>query len=420
MQSDRAQTDPSAASRLPVRRVLVVDDNPFQRRIVSAMLSRWGYDVVEAGSGVEALSECAATAPDMVISDWMMPGMDGVEFCRAFRQLAREDYGYFILLTSKGEKDHVAEGLNSGADDFLTKPLNPVELRARLRAGERILSMQAQLQDKNRQLAVALSDLQAIQLLIDSDLVEARKLQQSLVRERFRDFGPAQVSLALSPAGHVGGDLVGFIPVGEDCVVLYAIDVAGHGISSALMTARLAGYLSASAPEQNLALTRGAEGAPLARPPAEVAARLNAVVLNDMRVDHFFTLALAICDLTSGEVSLVQAGHPHPLIQHRDGRLTEVGAGGLPIGLLHDASYDEVRFQLAPGDRLLILSDGVTECPGAHGGLLGEDGLKVVLSGLSEVRGPALLDSLIWTLAEINPQPDFPDDISGIMLEIGD
>lgn len=384
------------------------------------MLSRWGYDVVEAGSGVEALSECAATAPDMVISDWMMPGMDGVEFCRAFRQLAREDYGYFILLTSKGEKDHVAEGLNSGADDFLTKPLNPVELRARLRAGERILSMQAQLQDKNRQLAVALSDLQAIQLLIDSDLVEARKLQQSLVRERFRDFGPAQVSLALSPAGHVGGDLVGFIPVGEDCVVLYAIDVAGHGISSALMTARLAGYLSASAPEQNLALTRGAEGAPLARPPAEVAARLNAVVLNDMRVDHFFTLALAICDLTSGEVSLVQAGHPHPLIQHRDGRLTEVGAGGLPIGLLHDASYDEVRFQLAPGDRLLILSDGVTECPGAHGGLLGEDGLKVVLSGLSEVRGPALLDSLIWTLAEINPQPDFPDDISGIMLEIGD
>jgi len=81
----------------------------------------------------------------VVISDWVMPGMNGPEFCHAFRQLDRVGYGYFILLTSKGESREVAEGLNSGADDFLTKPFIFGELQARLRAGERIVEMHAQL-----------------------------------------------------------------------------------------------------------------------------------------------------------------------------------------------------------------------------------------------------------------------------------
>jgi len=85
-----------------------------------------------------------------VISDWVMPGMNGPEFCHAFRQLDRAGYGYFILLTSKGESREVAEGLNSGADDFLTKPFIFGELQARLRAGERIVEMHAQLIQKNR------------------------------------------------------------------------------------------------------------------------------------------------------------------------------------------------------------------------------------------------------------------------------
>ena len=120
--------------------------------------------------------------------------------------------------------------------------------------------MERELIDKNRLIASTLEELQKLYDSLDSDLIEARKLQQSLVSDRYRDLGVADVSLLLRSSGHVGGDLVGMFPVGESRIGLYGIDVSGHGISSALMTARLAGYLSASAPDQNIALfrTRGA------------------------------------------------------------------------------------------------------------------------------------------------------------------
>ena len=112
-------------------------------------------------------------------SDWMMPGMSGLEFCRAFRGLRRESYGYFILLTSKSDKAEVADGLEAGADDFLTKPVSADEMRARLRAGERLLAMQRELVDKNRLLGAALGKIQQLYDSLDRDLIEARKAPTS-------------------------------------------------------------------------------------------------------------------------------------------------------------------------------------------------------------------------------------------------
>ncbi|WP_322868150.1 response regulator [Aquicoccus sp. G2-2] len=239
----------------------------MQRRLLRSLLTRWGYRVLEAASGTQALEISAEKTPDMIISDWMMPGMTGLEFCRKFRAMDRETYGYFILLTSKNEKEEVAEGLDTGADDFLTKPVNTGELRARLTAGERILRMERELTAKNRLIKATLEELQSLYASIDSDLREAQKLQQSLIRERSRDFGLAQISLLLRSSGHVGGDLVGFFPVNKSRIGLYAIDVSGHGISSALMTARLAGYLSSASPEHNIAMEQAADGSHFSIPP---------------------------------------------------------------------------------------------------------------------------------------------------------
>lgn len=401
------------------RRVLVVDDNPLLRRVLTAYLSGWGYAVDTASGGAEALEVCRHAPPDLVVSDWMMPGMDGLAFCRAFRALEREDYGYFLLLTSKGDKDHVAQGLDSGADDFLTKPVDPGELRARLAAGERILDMQRELRAKNRLLQTTLAALQAVHASIDSDLVEARKLQQSLVPERFRDFGTARVSLALVPAGRVGGDLVGFFPAGPGHVGLFALDVSGHGISSALMTARLAGLLSSSMPERNIALRRDARGRVRARPPVDTAERLNRLMREELAVEHFFTLFLAICEIGTGRIRAVQAGHPHPLVRRADGTIAPVGQGGLPIGLIPGARYEELRLHLRPGDRLLVVSDGVIECPDRRGGMFGEAGLHHALAEMGDRSGPALMDALLERLRHAAPARDFPDDVSAILYEVG-
>jgi sigma-B regulation protein RsbU (phosphoserine phosphatase) len=351
------------------------------------------------------------------MSDWMMPGLSGLEFCRKFRDLQQESYGYFILLTSKSDKDEVALGLDAGADDFLTKPVNAAELRARISAGARILRMQRELTEKNRLIKSTLDELQTLYDSLDSDLVEAKKLQQSLVSEHYRDFGAAEVSLMLQSAGHVGGDLVGMFPIGATRIGLYGIDVSGHGISSALMTARLAGYLSASVPEQNLALRKTRDGRFVARPPAQAIAMLNRLIMSEMETEHYFTLVLADVDLESGRVILSQAGHPHPALQRADGTVEFVGAGGLPVGLIDGAEFEQFEVQMGPGDRLLIHSDGVIECAGQTGALLQEEGLAHILRDLRQTRGMALLESLIWKLSDFAGDADFDDDISGVLLE---
>jgi sigma-B regulation protein RsbU (phosphoserine phosphatase) len=400
-----------------IQRVLVVDDSRLQRRILTASLQRWGFEVQEAESGEEALRLCRDQPPDLVMSDWMMPGLSGLEFCRKFRDLQQESYGYFILLTSKSDKDEVALGLDAGADDFLTKPVNAAELRARISAGARILRMQRELTEKNRLIKSTLDELQTLYDSLDSDLIEAKKLQQSLVSERYRDFGAAEVSLMLQSAGHVGGDLVGMFPIGTTRIGLYGIDVSGHGISSALMTARLAGYLSASVPEQNLALRKTRDGRFVARPPAQAIAMLNRLIMSEMETEHYFTLVLADVDLESGRVILSQAGHPHPALQRADGTVEFVGAGGLPVGLIDGAEFEQFEVQMGPGDRLLIHSDGVIECAGQTGALLQEEGLAHILRDLRQTRGMALLESLIWKLSDFAGDADFDDDISGVLLE---
>jgi sigma-B regulation protein RsbU (phosphoserine phosphatase) len=408
---------PVAPAERAVRRVLVVDDSRVQRRILVAYLQKLGFEAVEAESGAEALDKARRVAVDLVISDWMMPGMDGLEFCRAFRELGHESYVYFILLTSKSDKGEIAQGLDVGADDFLSKPVGLDELRARIAAGERILRMERELQHKNRVANAALAELQLLYDAVDRDLVEARKLQQSLVREWHRSFAEAEVNLLLRPAGHVGGDLVGFFPIGDESLGLYALDVSGHGIASALLTARLAACLSGTTPGHNLALCHDAQGRVVARAPEEVVQQLNRLMLDEVETGHYFTMILAAMHLRSGRVQMVQAGHPSPLVQAADGSVRPVGDGGMPVGLLAQPSFGEQKFTLAPGERLLICSDGFSECFDRQGRMLGDVGLTRRIVKNRRLRGGAFLEALVWDLARYADDADFPDDLSAVLLE---
>ncbi len=127
-------------------RILLADDDRVSCKLLGGLLRKWGYEVVIVHDGVDASNELLRDdAPQLAILDWMMPGADGPEVIRAVRSSGHKTYTYILLLTAKGHRGDLLEGMAAGADDYLKKPFDGEELRARVRAGERILDLQAAL-----------------------------------------------------------------------------------------------------------------------------------------------------------------------------------------------------------------------------------------------------------------------------------
>jgi diguanylate cyclase (GGDEF)-like protein len=127
-------------------KILIADDSIVSRHLLEATLRKWGYEVMAACDGAEALQILEREdAPALIILDWMMPGMTGLEVCQKIRQRGSEPYIYILLLTSKSQKEDLIEGMDAGADDYITKPFDQNELQVRLRAGTRLVDLQAQL-----------------------------------------------------------------------------------------------------------------------------------------------------------------------------------------------------------------------------------------------------------------------------------
>lgn len=141
-------------------RILVVEDDPVFQRILQKRIASEGYEVFIASDGREGLREIVAHEPHLVVSDWMMPQVDGLELCQSVKTGLGDAAPYFILLTAKGEISEKLLGLETGADDFLVKPCDSGELMARIRAGVRIVSLTKELQRKVAQLGAALAERQ--------------------------------------------------------------------------------------------------------------------------------------------------------------------------------------------------------------------------------------------------------------------
>ncbi|MGB6484403.1 MAG: diguanylate cyclase [Candidatus Acidiferrales bacterium] len=127
-------------------KILIAEDDPVSRRVLEEFLKKWGYEVVAVANGADAWARLAAEgAPRMAILDWMMPELEGIEICRLVRARSGRAYTFLILVTAHGQRYSLLAGLKAGADDYLSKPFDAEELRARLQVGERILRMQDEL-----------------------------------------------------------------------------------------------------------------------------------------------------------------------------------------------------------------------------------------------------------------------------------
>lgn len=411
-------TDLSAASSdgAAALTVLVLDDSPAQRNMVCALLRRWGYTAISTGDPLEALTLAHDASVSLILCDWMMPEMTGPEFCRRLRAEVTDRYPYVLLLTSKTDRSAVADGLEAGADDFLNKPVRPPELLARMNAGARIVAMQQELREKNGLLEKTLDELQHLYSVVEGDLDEARRLQMALLQDTDRTFDGADVSLLLEASGHVGGDMVGYFNVTGDTVGLFSIDVSGHGVASAMLAARIAGMLSEASPDQNISLIRHADGQLCPLPPDVAATRMNDLLLAEVQTDRYFTICIAFAELTTGHVRMVQAGHPNPMILRADGTVDMVGFGGPPVGLLPDMEFSSFDVRLNPGDRLLMYSDGLTECPNPKGDMLDDDGLIALMATHRDSKKSAFLDALRRGLIDFSGSDEFPDDLSALLF----
>ena len=199
-------------------RVLIAEDDPISRRMLEAFLVKWGYEVVVATQGEEAWRVLQGNdPPKLAVLDWMMPGKDGIELCRGVRQRKGQAYIYILLLTARGHKEDILEGLEAGADDYVTKPFDPYELQARLRTGRRIIELQEQLLSAREALRDQasrdpLTDLwnhKAILGILRKEVARASRTQSPLAVamidvDRFKTTWRAMPSCGRRPAGCAG------------------------------------------------------------------------------------------------------------------------------------------------------------------------------------------------------------------------
>ena len=299
--------------------VLIVEDSLIYRRLLSRMLTQWGYIVSEAENGVAALEIMSSQPISMVISDWDMPEMDGLTLCQTIRNRQFGHYVYVILLTARENAGDLTQGFDAGADDFLSKPVEQDELRARLHAGVRILTLEATLATHNKRLSEALHQ-------IEQDLELAARVQHSVLPSHRLRFGNYFSDWLFMPSAWVSGDVFNIFPL-DSHIGFYCVDVSGHGVGAAMMSLAVARqFLHGRVVDRFLFTDQGG-----IQSPAEVIGILNSRFCSEESdITSYFTIIYGVIDPESGRGVLCQAGHPTPVIVNADSAVTSVGNGGPP------------------------------------------------------------------------------------------
>ncbi len=394
-------------------KVLVAEDDRISRRMLVRDLENWGHEVVSVEDGQQAWDKYQEEEFSLVISDWMMPKMDGLELVRRIRASDREHYAFFILLTAKAQTEDIVEGMDAGADDFLTKPFERTELRARLRAGQRIIELERRLAERNKQLDEANRRMKR-------DLDAAAAVQQSLLPTNLPKIQGIRLGWKFRPCDELAGDFLNVFQLDDKHLGLYVADVSGHGVAASLLSVAISRVLTPELSESSLLVRpqgNACTGAGIVSP-SEVAGELNRRFPMEKSGEKYFTISYATLNTQTRELVYASAGHP-PIIHVRaNGESQLLQQKTFAIGWFPETVYPQQQLSLERGDRLFLYSDGLNE---AMNGSAEQFSIPRIMQTLADTRTEPLENSLSGLMQQIENwcgERGPKDDLSLLGLEV--
>ncbi|NBD23953.1 SpoIIE family protein phosphatase [Paenibacillus sp. T1] len=337
-------------------RIAVVDDNPMNITVVREILKRAGYsDMRMAASGMELFALLGLDADgqepegvpgddshgiDLILLDMMMPGVDGITVCARIQQSPRLRDIPIIMVTAIGDSKKLAEALDAGAIDYVTKPINRVELLARIRVALRLKEQKDWHKERDRR--------------VTEELQLAREVQYAALPQPVDDEGMA-IDAIYRPSEELSGDLYAWHRIDDNRYGIAVIDAMGHGISSSLASMFIASVLKE-------AMTKQVEPKRVVK---ELNRRSQQLQFADQLIQYYFTGLYMIVDLNKGVLEYVNAGHPPGLVIRGDGRVENFALGGAAIGLFGEMSLEKHTLEIRPGDRIMLFTDGMYDLVGS-------------------------------------------------------
>ena len=377
-------------------RLLVVDDDRPSRQALVRLLQREGFEVIDREDGRNVIALIEQFRPNLVVSDYEMPGLNGAEVCAVIRAHADPEIAALpiILLTAHTGESHEVECLEAGANDFVSKPVNSAILKARIGTHLRLHALRAELQQQK-------GELELWRHTHELDLEAAQLTQQAILPPRMPAIAGWQVAAHFEPKIQVGGDMYDWLQLPDGSWLIWIADATGHGASAALLTTLTK-------------LTFRHAVAEMASP-AEILRRVNAEFYGTLRGKQFMTAACLVVRPDAGTLSFAAAGHPPLLIQRRDGSVESIGAGGPPLGILPTQQCGESHAEIEPGETLLLYTDGLYSGFGDDGGRLSPSDVIAMLPG-----APSTADELVSEAVRRGkltiPGEVLPDDLAVVGL----
>ncbi|MBW2194828.1 MAG: SpoIIE family protein phosphatase [Deltaproteobacteria bacterium] len=405
---------------MPIQ-ILIVEDDKLTRNSLCQIIQKLDYEVMTASDGLEAWNILREKPVDIVITDWMMPGMDGLELCKRIRSADLRNYVYVIILTARGGKKELIEAIDAGADDFAVKPSTQLELSARIKAGKRILKLQSDLKEQNEKLSKSNRKLNHAYSVIKKDLEAGAKIQSSLLPQKASIISGISFDWIFLPSEFVAGDVFNYFRLDENHVGFYVLDVAGHGIPAAMLSVTLSKALSPANTQECLLK----QFMPVPEPPyykiinpATAIKMLNERFQADPETMQYFTIVYGIIDIQNGETVITQAGHPCPILLQKGTSANLIGKGGFPVGMLPNIDYEEQEIVLNRGDRLFAFSDGITECINSKQQEFSPERLMDLVEEGRNFPLRKLLELIEHRLHQWKGDNTFEDDVTLLAIEI--